>query len=62
MQITGKRRLIFGLYTVSCACAVQLVNPWTKEGAILLGGITVAFYGERLVTSLVDLIKAWRNK
>jgi len=63
-QITGKRRLIFGLFTVTVVGLIEyLVEPgWSKTGAISIVLVAAFFYGERMVTSLTDLVNSIRGK
>jgi len=63
MGITGVRRLIFGLFSIACVSTVEILTEgWTKPGAASIVLIAMWFYGERLVTSAVELVKAWRGK
>ena len=64
MEITGKRRLIFGLFTVLAVAVVEYLIPagWSKTGAIAIILVAAFFYGERMLESLKGLVEAVKGK
>jgi hypothetical protein len=63
MAITGKRRLIFGLFTVLTVAVVEVIVPgWSKMGAIAVTLVAAFFYGERMLESLKGLVEAIKGK
>ena len=59
MSITGWRRLIFGLFSVSCVTAVEaFTEGWTKPGAVAIILVPAQFYGDRIIKALTELVAA----
>ncbi|MHA1970762.1 MAG: hypothetical protein ACTSXE_02825 [Candidatus Thorarchaeota archaeon] len=64
MKITGWRRLIFGLYTVTAVSLVEwlVVGGWSKTGAVAIVALGAFFYGERMVDSVTKLVTVIKDK
>ncbi len=63
MSVLGVRRLVFGLYAVTCATLVQafVEGGWTPWGFATFGAVNLLFYGERAITALAELLSNIRG-